>query len=39
MDKRRILIVDDEPGLLRLLALMLTHLGHYEVLTLVLEQA
>jgi CheY-like chemotaxis protein len=31
MDKRRILIVDDEPGLVRMLTLMLTNLDRYEV--------
>jgi two-component system phosphate regulon response regulator PhoB len=31
MPRPRILIVDDEPGLVRLLTLMLTSLGHYEV--------
>ena len=29
----RILIVDDEPGLVRVITLMLTHLDRYEVLT------
>ena len=34
-DRPRILIVDDEPGLVRVITLMLIHLDRYEVLTVV----